>query len=131
VKVLSEKMNQLFRHNNQRIGVLETTLNHFGPLGPSFRGRDRVTTQVMLPHKLYVSLLRNSLLSWTLNNRRLQTYMGLNREYITDLRLWLGDSDNRGVMHWMKLLQDQSRKTRPMTVQPPLVTIRMITLNGM
>jgi hypothetical protein len=130
VKVLSERMNQLFRHNNQRIGILETTLNHFGPLGP-FRGRDRVSTEVMLPHKLYVSVLRNSLLSWTLNNRRLQTYMGLNREYVTDLRRWLGDSDNRGVMRWMKLLQDQSQRTRPMTVQPPLVTIRMITLNSM
>ena len=130
VKALSERMNQLFRHNNQRIGILETTLNDFGPLG-NFRGRDRVTTEVMLPHKLYVSVLRNSLLSWTLNNRRLQTYMGLNREYITDLRRWLGDIDNRGVMRWMKLLQDQSQKTRPMTVQPPLVTIRMITLNGM
>jgi hypothetical protein len=130
VKALSERMNQLFRHNNQRIGILETTLNHFGPLG-QFRGRDRVTTEVMLPHKLYVSVLRNSLLSWTLNNRRLQTLLGLNREYITDLRRWLGDSDNRGVMRWMKLLQDQSQKTRPMTVQPPLVTIRMITLNGM
>lgn len=130
VKALSERMNQLFRHNNQRIGILETTLNHFGPLGP-FRGRDLVSTEVMLPHKLYVSVLRNSLLAWTLNNRRLQNLMGLNREYITDLRRWLGDSDNRGVMRWMKLLQDQSQKTRPMTVRPPLVTIRMITLNGM
>jgi len=130
VKALSERMNQLFRHNNQRIGILETTINDFGPLG-QFRGRDRVSTEVMLPHKLYVTLLRNSLLSWTLNNRRLQSYMGLNREYITDLRRWLSDADNRGVMRWMKLLQDQSQKTRPMTVQPPLVTIRMITLNGM
>ena len=131
VKLLSEHMNQLFRDNNQRIAALETTLNHFGPLGPAFRGRDRVSTEVMLPHKLYVSVLRNSLLSWTLNNKRLQSYMGMNREYVNDLRRWLSDSDNRGVMRWMKLLQDQSTKTRPMTVQPPLVTIRMVTLSGM
>ncbi|OEU10719.1 hypothetical protein FRACYDRAFT_246470 [Fragilariopsis cylindrus CCMP1102] len=133
VKVLSDRMSPLFRHNNQRVGVLQTTLNDFGPLG-NFRGRDRVSTQVMLPHKLYVILLRNMLLSWKLNNNRLHNYIDRDngttgREHVTDLRRWLNGSDRRGVMQWMKLLQDQSQKNHPMTVQPPLVTIRMTTNN--
>jgi hypothetical protein len=132
VKVLSDRMSPLFRHNDQRVGILQTTMNDFGPLG-NFRGRDRVSTQVMLPHKLYVILLRNSLLSWTLNNNRLHNYIDRDdyREYVSDLRRWLNGSDKRGVMQWMKLLQDQSQKNHPMTVQPPLVTIRMTTLNNM
>jgi len=133
VKVLSDRMSPLFRNNDQKIGILQTTINHFGPLGPSFRGRDRVSTQVMLPHKLYVILLRNSLLSWTLNNNRLHHHVDREhyKEYVSDLHRWLNDSDKRGVMRWMKLLQDQSLKTHPMTVQPPLITIRMTTLNNM
>lgn len=133
VKVLSDRMSPLFRNNDQKIGILQTTINHFGPLGPTFRGRDRVSTQVMLPHKLYVILLRNSLLSWTLNNNRLHHHVDREhyKEYVSDLRRWLNDSDKRGVMRWMKLLQDQSQKTHPMTVQPPLITIRMTTLNNM
>ena len=132
VKVLSDRLSPLFRHNNQRVGILQTTMNDFGPLG-NFRGRDRVSTQVMLPHKLYVILLRNMLLSWTLNNNRLHNNIDRDnyREYVTDLRRWLNGSDKRGVMQWMKLLQDQSQKNHPMTVQPPLVTIRMTTLNNM
>jgi hypothetical protein len=133
VNVLSDRLSPLFRHNNQRVGVLQTTMNDFGPLG-NFRGRDRVSTQVMLPHKLYVILLRNMLLSWKLNNNRLQDYIDRDsgttgREYVTDLRRWLNGSDKHGVMQWMKLLQDQSQKNHPMTVQPPLVTIRMTTNN--
>merc|ERR1712183_887438 len=100
----SDNMNPLFRHNDQKIGILQTTVNDFGPLGPTFRGRDRVSTQLMLPHKLYVILLRNSLLSWTLNNNRLRNYVDRDhyREYVDDLRRWLNDSDRRGVMRWMK-----------------------------
>ena len=73
------------------------------------------------------------LLSWTLNNNRLHNYIDRDsyREYVTDLCRWLNGSDKRGVMQWMKLLQEQSQKNHPMTVQPPLVTIRMTTLNNM
>ena len=132
VKVLSDRMNPLFRHNDQKIGILHLSINDFGPLG-QFRGRDRVVTQTMLPHKLYVILLRNSLLSWTLNNNRLHHYIDRDhyREYVKDLRCWLNDCDKRGVMSWMKLLQAQSQKTAPMTVQPTLVSIRMTTLNDL
>ncbi len=112
---LQERMNQLFHPNHRRIthtGNLETTLHHFGPLGP-FRGRDRVATETTSPNKIYESFLM------CLENRSKRTYT-------SKLAHWLDGLDTHGMLRWMTFLQDESRRIRPMTVQPPLVTIRMI-----
>jgi len=128
---IADRMMGLFATGNRkRFGVLETTLNHFGPLGPAFRGRDRITTNAMMPHKLYVTLLRNHWMSWSFNHQRMQLFMGAQTKHVVDAGNWVGDVDAWGVVRWMKLLKDQSQKTRPMTVQPPLVTIRMVSLSG-
>lgn len=115
MNALQERMNQLFHPNHRhvtRIGNLETTLHHFGPLGP-FRGRDRVATETSSPNKIYESFLT------CLENRS-------ERTYTSKLAHWLDGLDTHGMLRWIIFLQDESRRIRPMTVQPPLVTIRMI-----
>ena len=119
MNALQERMNQLFHPNHRRIthiGNLETTLHHFGPLG-RFRGRDRVATETMSPNKIYESFLL------CLENRSKRTYT-------SKLVHWLDGLDDHGMLRWMIFVQDESRRIRPMTVQPPLVTIRMITHIG-
>jgi len=118
--IMIDRMRGLFSSgNHHRAGVLETTLNHFGPLG-RFRGRDRVATHCIYPTNLYLTMVRNQ---WFSRSRYMEEVQV--QDQIDHARSWLSDSDSQKVVQWMKLLQDQSQRTRPMTVKPPLVTIRM------
>ena len=99
------------------VGLLQTTLNHFGPLGPTFRGRDSVTTQTMSPYTLIGLLMDNSRLLLT------DPYFGLNEN---GGRAMMGRflSDDDALLKWVTDLRQESKRVRPMTVLPPLVTIR-------
>ena len=117
VNALKERIKDFFLPDNDQIypiGNLETTLHDFGPLGP-FRGRDRVTVETMSPSIIYESFFT------CLQNC-------CERTYTSKLTNWLDGSDSHGMIRWMRFLQDESKRVRPMTVQPPLVTIRMINL---
>ena len=107
------------------VGMHQTTLNHFGPLGPAFRGRDNVTTQTMSPFTL-IGLLTN-------HCRLLLTdpYFGLrNNEQAVQSESKMGRflSNNDALMKWVTDTLNESRRVRPMTVLPPLVTIRVTDL---
>jgi hypothetical protein len=96
-----------------------TTLNHFGPLGPDFRGRDRVQSNVMDPGFLVYRLQHPSFVipsTWFLVEQK--------QHLILDspaFHSWFTAEDN--VIQWMLELKQECGKTRPMTVVPPLVTI--------
>uniref|UniRef100_A0A7S4QE71 Uncharacterized protein n=2 Tax=Ditylum brightwellii TaxID=49249 RepID=A0A7S4QE71_9STRA len=84
---------------------MTVTYNSFGRLGPTFRGRDHIYTR-----KIEASPLVNSV------------------AYILDTPLTLRDAEidwNTGLHPAVECLIEmhvESRKTRPMTVSPPLVT---------
>lgn len=108
------------------VGWHKTTLNQFGPLGPAFRGRDSVTTQIMTPFSLTGLLKSNSQLLLT------DPYFGLDTDI--DRNVWgaanggryLADDD--ALMKWATDLQRESRRARPLTVLPPLVSISLLDL---
>ena len=83
---------------------LIATFNHFGPLGPSFRGRDEVRTRRMEPELLVFKI-----------------HDKLQGSYLPD-DTWLSGQDE--VVAWMMEMQLESRRQRPMTVLPPLITIQ-------
>ena len=106
---LRNAFTNLIRH-----GFLEMTYYDFGPLGPSFRGRDSVQTKTMRPKMLFPATID------AMCNR--------DECYVTNLVDWLEERSIPGrIMQWMRLLQDQCQKNRPMTVRSPFVTIRVVT----
>jgi hypothetical protein len=96
-----------------------TTLNRFGPLGPAFRGRDRVQSNVMDPGFLVHRLQHPSYVipsTWFLVEQK--------QHIILDspaFHSWFTAEDD--VIQWMLELKQECGKSRPMTVVPPLVTI--------
>ena len=91
---------------NMPHGIHRTTFNHFGPLGPTFRGRDRVESIWMSPWPL-ISLLKKQ-----------AEVSGFPR-----FRPWLFAGRNEVVLQWLLQLLQECKKSRPMTVTPPLVRI--------
>ena len=89
-------------------GVHRTTYNHFGPLGPTFRGRDRIQSTLMRPGTL-ISLLKE----------QVEVFGSF------PLHSWLARHDE--AMQWLIQLTQECRKSRPMTVTPPLVTIELMS----
>ena len=114
-----------------------TICNHFGPLGPSFRGRDRVESMSM--H--LCSLTRDfKKLSCTPCLSRIQDF-DLVPEHTGPLYRWFRAADgqeaaniphpededgaNTGFVSssWMLRLSRECYRNRPMNVEPPLVTL--------
>ena len=89
-------------------GVHRTTYNHFGPLGPTFRGRDRIQSTLMRPGTL-ISLLKE----------QVEVFGSF------PLHSWLARHDE--AMQWLIQLTQECKKSRPMTVTPPLVTIELMS----
>jgi hypothetical protein len=103
----------------------QTTMNHFGPLGPSFRGRDEIRTRIMNPFSLLHRLHHPSYeipTTWFLVQQK--------EHMIIDSRTfhsWFAGTDT--VVRWMLELKEECGKSRPMTVTPPIVTIEHVPLN--
>ena len=101
-----------------------TTFHHFGPLGPAFRGRDRVQTNLMDPGFLVRRLQHPEYVipsTWFLVAQK--------KHIILDspaFHSWFTSEDD--VVRWMLELKQECGKTRPMTVMPPLVTIELLGL---
>ena len=87
-------------------GIHRTTFNHFGPLGPTFRGRDRVESIWMSPRPLINLLKKRAAGSDTRPFYRPRFFAGQNE-----------------VVQWLLQLLQECKKSRPMTVTPPLVRI--------
>lgn len=112
---------QAFSERNAAIlrADLRTTFNRFGPLGPSFRGRDRVHSRSMridfLLHRLeHPSYVIPS--TWFLVEQK--------QHIILDspaFHSWFTSEDD--VILWMLESKEECGKSRPMTVSPPSVTI--------
>ena len=86
-----------------RVSTFESiriTFRDFGPLGPAFRGRDVVRTQSMPPTSLITAVIA----------------------FETDPGSWNPQQDS--VLQWLLQTREEATRTRPMTVSPPLVTIR-------
>jgi hypothetical protein len=82
--------------------AMRTTLNHFGPLGPAFRGRDEILSRVMEADDIVYCI--NSAVSMGTANASLLP-------------------PNPLVLQWMMDLYQECKRTRPMTVVPPVVRI--------
>ena len=95
---------------------LRVVTNSFGPLGPSFRGRDEVQSQGVYPTTLIGLAKRFDKLPSA------EYLVGPVSTMPTFLREWASGSDP--VLQCLLDLHKESRKSRPMTVTPPLVTIK-------
>jgi hypothetical protein len=104
----------------------QTTMNHFGPLGPAYRGRDEIRTRTMNPFSLLHRLHHPSYCiptTWFLVEQK--------EHVILDSRTfqaWFSESDT--VIRWMLELKQECSKSRPMTVMPPIVTIEPLPLSA-
>lgn len=108
-------------------GSHETVLSEFGPLGPAFRGRDRLTQIVMRPFDVARHMTKMTQLS---PPRALLTHGEVQEGCVvvdlsvqpTWIETWI--QGDHPIIRWMMRLQDELVKTRPMTVAPPLVVIQ-------
>ena len=82
--------------------AMRTTVNQFGPLGPAFRGRDEMTSRVMEADDIVYSI-NSAVPIGTANTSQLPP--------------------NPLVLQWMMDLYQECKRTRPMTVDPPLIRI--------
>ena len=106
-----EKLKQKVFKGPHRNCLLQTTVYSFGPLGPAYRGRDRVETVSLIPICIFHALKDN-----------IDNYNGYDESIVSLSQLLEGSVSP--VMLWLKRLQHESQKLRPMTVQKPRVTIR-------
>ena len=100
---------------------LRVTFNDFGPLGPSFRGRDLIQS-----HTIYPATAMGVIIYFDgLNPEEYAKYtQGPIPTFLPFLRNWSASQD--AVIQWLLELHTESSKTRPMTVAPPLVTIKCL-----
>lgn len=96
---------------NQRWVAMRITLNDFGRLGPTFRGRYLIQSQTFFP-----------LCCWSAMYKFLNTEP---EEYTCPrtpfMRLWI--KGELPVITWLLFMQEEANKVRPMTVSPPVVTL--------
>lgn len=100
-------------------GPLRVTFNDFGPLGPSFRGRDLIQS-----HTIYPATTMGVIIYFDgLNPEEYaKCTQGPIPSFLPFLRNWSASQDT--VIQWLLELHTESSKSRPMTVAPPLVTIK-------
>eukprot|EP00523_Entomoneis_sp_CCMP467_P006727 CAMPEP_0168740028 /NCGR_PEP_ID=MMETSP0724-20121128/11765_1 /TAXON_ID=265536 /ORGANISM="Amphiprora sp., Strain CCMP467" /LENGTH=446 /DNA_ID=CAMNT_0008787445 /DNA_START=25 /DNA_END=1365 /DNA_ORIENTATION=- len=107
---------EMYVNHNSRCWFHRTTANQFGPLGPAFRGRDRVET---------VASRRISLIIYNLcNTEKMLEFKG---EEWNNLHLGQWEdlmSVREELKEWTRNLWQLCNTTRPMTVQPPMVSIQ-------
>ena len=96
---------------------LRTTLNDFGRLGPTFRGRDLIQSQTVFPSSS-IGVARE--------------FMGMSPEEYSNitsfspfLQSWA--SGEESVVAWLLFMHQEAGKARPLTVSPPLVTVKSST----
>jgi hypothetical protein len=82
--------------------AMRTIFRTFGPLGPAFRGRDEMTSQIMEADDIVYGI--NSAVCMGTANASLLP-------------------PNPQVLQWMMGLYQECQTTRPMTVAPPVITI--------
>ena len=99
----------------------KTLYNQFGPLGPAFRGRDRVESNVMR-----LAAPARQLRRMTTDGNQDETKHYYELEHNPMFQPWLLGQDE--VVQWMSAMRHECTKTRPMTVMPPLVTFEQETL---
>lgn len=89
---------------------LRTTLNDFGRLGPTFRGRDLIQSRtVFAPSCLDVT----------------REFVGMHGDFSTMspfLRSWRAGEES--VITWLLFMHREAGKARPMTVSPPVVAVK-------
>ena len=108
----------------------ETRCHYFGPLGPTFRGRDRVETLLMNP-KVILSRLSDPHYAFSpacqlLEEGRGHVIYGNDFFHHWFQELEQGrelDREADPVWGWMVILCKECYKTQPMTVEPPFVRI--------
>lgn len=111
LKVLAGPLQR--RQGNHHLWAHSTRLDDFGPLGPAFRGRDRVRTVVMNPG----SLLRHLGMFHAFYGMG----VALPPATTTLYSVWFQESQTE--TSWMVNLSKDCYRNRPMTVQPPQITI--------
>ena len=91
---------------------LRVTFSNFGPLGPAFRGRDMMESLMVQPVSVTTAVFIFD-----------ETDPSPSRE--TALV-----NNGQGVIQSLERLHEQSRRMRPMTVVPPLVSLRPVVHQG-
>jgi hypothetical protein len=100
---------------------LKVNFIDFGPLGPTFRGRDLIQSHTVFPSSaLGVAICFSD---WS--------QADYDESYIDGsppafLHSWSAGQDS--IIQWLLLLHTESTRSRPITVAPHLVTIRRSTL---
>lgn len=113
--------------------IHKTRWNQFGPLGPAFRGRDRVQT-----HSISPGLLVNRLHNPCFGHSPTWLLLAEGRHFISDspaMTCWFAPFTEAAdgmdkLTRWIAILPRECSKNRPMTVQPPIVTIEPL-LDGL
>ncbi|CAB9508246.1 expressed unknown protein [Seminavis robusta] len=111
----------------------QTIVNEFGPLGPAFRGRDRMRSLSLEPRDLVGYLYSESCTLARVSHdsimppsvdyqRRLHRWLSLGQDPAPDELLDAGEGPT--ITSWMMELPRQCYRTRPMTVHPPMVSIQ-------
>jgi hypothetical protein len=97
---------------------LHVIFNTFGPLGPTFRGRDRMES-----HVLYLSTVVGAAIGFATMDPNEYT-RGPTTNFRPFLRQWATGQES--VLQCLLQQHEKIRRTRPMTVVPPLLTLRPI-----
>jgi hypothetical protein len=85
-------LNELFLSSKMTV-----VLDDFGPLGPTFRGRDVVSLRDISARRLFAFFISN------------------------DLRRQELRETSQGALDWLYMVHEEARKSRPMSVRSPLV----------
>jgi len=93
--------------------AIRVTYNDFGRLGPTFRGRDHILSQ-----RMSISNLQNSCEAWRFWMTDDSSSHG---EYAEKWARLLGMDDSTDHVSSILRMHDESRRNRPMTVQPPQI----------
>jgi hypothetical protein len=105
----------IIAQNHSQYWEHQSIINQFGPLGPAFRGRDRIRTVSMRIQSLAMAYL------W--RNMPHQMPLGVRLQQAGP-----GDAEVPSIRHWIMELARECNQTRPMTVHPPLVSIQKVDL---
>jgi hypothetical protein len=98
---------------------LRVTFNSFGPLGPTFRGRDMIESMMIYPASVLGTLV-------CFEKMDPHEYLrGPTTNFRPFLQSWVngGDVVIQTILH----LHEQARRTRPMNVIPPLISLESMT----
>ena len=102
--------------------ALRVTYNDFGPLGPSFRGRDLIQSHTIYPASAIGVIIHFESFNTNLTEYEEYIQHGILPAQSSFLRQWISGQD--AVIHWLFELHEESNKSRPITVASPIITIR-------